>query len=134
MSNPLKRRMARAALLLAAGAAPVVSGGGQASAAELPTSDLSGLTALDNAAVETTLGSVTETANGMVEELAGDAARTAMPIIAPAAEELAAETAYTTGALLHSLAMTVAANSPSPYELEQILPSLDDPDLNGITL
>ncbi len=134
MSNPLKRRMAKAALLLAAGAAPVVTGGGQASAAELPTSDLTGLTALDSDPVDATLGGLTETANGMLEQLAGEAARTAMPILAPAVEEAATETAYTTGTLLHNLAMTMAQTGPSPDELERILPSLEDPDLHGITL
>jgi hypothetical protein len=54
MSLPLSRRIARAALLVAAGAAPVVGAAGSASAVDLPTAapSLSGLTALDAGAVE----------------------------------------------------------------------------------
>ncbi|MGA5700842.1 ATP-binding protein [Peterkaempfera bronchialis] len=49
MSLPLTRRIAQAALLVAAGAAPVVATAGTASAAELPrTADLGGLTQLDS--------------------------------------------------------------------------------------
>jgi hypothetical protein len=47
MSLPLTRRIARAALLIAAGAAPVVGAAGSASAVDLPQTPLDGLTALD---------------------------------------------------------------------------------------
>ncbi|MER5180366.1 ATP-binding protein [Streptomyces sp. NPDC002896] len=54
MSLPLSRRIARAALLVAAGAAPVVGAAGSASAVDLPTAapNLGGLTALDAGSVE----------------------------------------------------------------------------------
>ncbi|MBA2944350.1 ATP-binding protein [Streptomyces himalayensis] len=54
MSLPLTRRIARAALLVAAGAAPVVGAAGSASAAQLPVDapKLGGLTALDGGTVE----------------------------------------------------------------------------------
>ncbi|MBH0244931.1 hypothetical protein I3W98_21880, partial [Streptomyces cavourensis] len=56
MSLPLTRRIARTALLIAAGAAPVVGAAGAASAAELPrTPDLGGLTALDGAGLGNTV-------------------------------------------------------------------------------
>ncbi|GAA3501203.1 ATP-binding protein [Streptomyces prasinosporus] len=58
MSLPLTRRIARAALLVAAGAAAGVGAAGSASAApELPTApDLGGLTALDGATGDTVTG------------------------------------------------------------------------------
>ncbi len=56
MSLPLTRRIARAALLIAAGAAPVVGAAGSASALDhniAPTGSLGGLTALDAAGAGT---------------------------------------------------------------------------------
>ncbi|MFE4643426.1 ATP-binding protein, partial [Streptomyces sp. NPDC056730] len=51
MSLPLTRRIARAALLVAAGAAPVIGAAGAANAAALPqTTDLGAVSALDGAA------------------------------------------------------------------------------------
>ncbi|TLS41722.1 ATP-binding protein [Streptomyces montanus] len=68
MSLPLTRRIARAALLVAAGAAPVVGAAGSAGAAELPaTPDLGGVTTLDNA------GPTADGATRHVTGLAGDA-------------------------------------------------------------
>ncbi|CAL9447068.1 ATP-binding protein [Streptomyces sp. Tu 3180] len=69
MSLPLTRRIARAALLVAAGAAAGVGAAGSAGAApELPTAqNLGGLTAPDGATGDTVTGvtrNVTETAGG----------------------------------------------------------------------
>jgi hypothetical protein len=71
MSLPLTRRIARAALLVAAGAAPVVGAAGSASAVDLPTAapSLSGLTALDAGAVE----SVAPAAESTVAPVVGQA-------------------------------------------------------------
>ncbi|WP_130796839.1 ATP-binding protein [Streptomyces otsuchiensis] len=67
MSNPLKRRMAKVALVLAAGAAPVVATAGSASALSLPpTSDLGGLSGVD-----TDLGGTVEGAAQHTTEVAG---------------------------------------------------------------
>ncbi|MFF0437574.1 ATP-binding protein [Streptomyces sp. NPDC004327] len=66
MSLPLTRRIAQAALLVAAGAAPVVAAAGSAVAAEpslAPTGALSGLTSLDKAGAEGALGTATGVAN-----------------------------------------------------------------------
>lgn len=53
MSLPLARRIARTALLIAAGAAPVVGAAGAAGAAELPqASELGGLTTVDGAGLD----------------------------------------------------------------------------------
>ncbi|MFH8516774.1 ATP-binding protein [Streptomyces gelaticus] len=69
MSLPLTRRIARAALLIAAGAAPVVGAAGAAGAAELPqTPDLGGLTTLDGAG----LGKTVDGASQQGTEAAGD--------------------------------------------------------------
>lgn len=67
MSLPLTRRIARAALLIAAGAAPVVGAAGSASALALPQAPLDGLTALDAGA----LGSTVDGASQKTTELAG---------------------------------------------------------------
>ncbi|MEV6327166.1 ATP-binding protein [Streptomyces sp. NPDC051909] len=66
MSLPLTRRIAQAALLIAAGAAPVVAAAGSASAADqslAPTGALTGLTSLDKAGAEGALGTATGVAN-----------------------------------------------------------------------
>jgi hypothetical protein len=80
MSLPLTRRIAQAALLIAAGAAPVVGAAGSASAAttDLPANpDLAGLTALDNEQVGPTVDSaaqkVDSAAQLKITGIAGDA-------------------------------------------------------------
>ncbi|MER5826514.1 ATP-binding protein, partial [Streptomyces mirabilis] len=75
MSLPLTRRIARAALLIAAGAAPVVGAAGSASAAaELPaTPDLGGLTALDGAHVGNTVDGATQNVTGLAGATGGNA-------------------------------------------------------------
>ncbi|MFG3004812.1 ATP-binding protein [Streptomyces calvus] len=80
MSLPLTRRIARAALLVAAGAAAGVGAAGSASAApELPAApNVGGLTALDQAAgntVDDVARDVTKAA-GNTDEVAPTAART----------------------------------------------------------
>ncbi|URM89758.1 ATP-binding protein [Streptomyces sp. MRC013] len=103
MSLPLTRRIARAALLAAAGAASVVGAAGSASAADLPkTADLTGgVTTLDTAQVTDTVGTVSrdgsDLASGKTAEraapVAGEAldtaAEAAMPAFGAAAGELA---------------------------------------------
>ncbi|WP_371662426.1 ATP-binding protein [Streptomyces sp. NBC_00280] len=77
MSLPLTRRIARAALLVAAGAAAGVGAAGSASAAPagLPaTPSLGGLTALDTANVDAVTEAVPTTAGG---DVLGDTAKTA---------------------------------------------------------
>ncbi|MFI8825857.1 ATP-binding protein [Streptomyces sp. NPDC053431] len=82
MSLPLTRRIARAALLVAAGAAPVVGAAGSASALDhsiVPTGGLSGLTALDSAAAGSTVDTASQTATGVVGETGSKAVGTAAP-------------------------------------------------------
>ncbi|WP_329589512.1 ATP-binding protein [Streptomyces sp. NBC_01362] len=68
MSLPLTRRIARAALLIAAGAAPVVGAAGAAGAAELPQApELGGLTTVDGAG----LGKTVDGASQQGTEVAG---------------------------------------------------------------
>lgn len=56
MSHPLKRHLARVALVVTAGAAPVVGAAGAASAVELPsTNGLAPLSALDTGALPETV-------------------------------------------------------------------------------
>ncbi|MFE6496607.1 ATP-binding protein [Streptomyces sp. NPDC057748] len=69
MSLPLTRRIARAALLIAAGTAPVVGAAGAAGAAELPQApELGGLTTVDGAG----LGKTADGASQQGAQVAGD--------------------------------------------------------------
>ncbi|MER7695094.1 MULTISPECIES: ATP-binding protein [unclassified Streptomyces] len=90
MSLPLTRRIARAALLIAAGAAPVVGAAGAASAAELPQSpDLGGLTTLDGAG----LGGAVDGAAQQGTRAAGDTGGRIVGTAIPAAGETVGESA-----------------------------------------
>ncbi|MEU1487614.1 ATP-binding protein [Streptomyces sp. NPDC005752] len=80
MSLPLTRRIARAALLIAAGAAPVVGAAGAAGAAGLPqTPALGGLTSLDGAGVSSTLDSAAKQGSGVANETGGKVVGTTLP-------------------------------------------------------
>ncbi|MFD9247431.1 ATP-binding protein, partial [Streptomyces sp. NPDC059556] len=82
MSLPLTRRIARAALLIAAGAAPVVGAAGSASALDhslAPTGALGGVTALDAAGAGTAVDSASQTATGVVGATGSQAVGTAVP-------------------------------------------------------
>ncbi|MFK0289497.1 ATP-binding protein [Streptomyces sp. NPDC090442] len=83
MSLPVTRRIARAALLVAAGAAPVVTAAGSANAVELPPrgNELGGLSALDSANTSKTLDNTARTGVGMVDETGNEAARTLAPAL-----------------------------------------------------
>ncbi|MFJ8664971.1 ATP-binding protein [Streptomyces sp. NPDC093600] len=97
MSLPLTRRIARAALLVAAGAAPVVGAAGSASALDhglAPTGALSGITSVDGAAVGDTVEDASQTTTGLagqtggkkVGKAVGKAGETAAPVAGKAAE------------------------------------------------
>ncbi|GAA1929043.1 ATP-binding protein [Streptomyces durmitorensis] len=80
MSLPLTRRIARAALLIAAGAAPVVGAAGSANAAELPaTPDLGGVTALDGAGLGNTVDGAAQNATGLAGETGSKAVKKGVP-------------------------------------------------------
>ncbi|MEV3932007.1 MULTISPECIES: ATP-binding protein [unclassified Streptomyces] len=80
MSLPLTRRIARAALLIAAGAAPVVGAAGAAGAAGLPqTPALGGLTSLDGAGVSNTLDSTAKQGSSVADETGGKVVGTTLP-------------------------------------------------------
>ena len=80
MSLPFTRRIARAALLVAAGAAPLVGAAGTAGAVELPkTTGLDGVNTIDAATVGKTLGSASSTATKPAGATSGKALKTAMP-------------------------------------------------------
>ncbi|GAA0460059.1 ATP-binding protein [Streptomyces olivaceiscleroticus] len=80
MSLPLTRRIARAALLVAAGAAPVVGAAGSASAIDLPkAADLGGLTKVDPSSVTETAGDALENTSAVAGPVAGEAVRKAVP-------------------------------------------------------
>lgn len=80
MSLPLTRRIAKAALLTAAGAASVVGATGSAGAVDLQqATDLGGLSNLDTAGVTETAGDAAGTAAGLAGEVGGDALQGGMP-------------------------------------------------------
>ncbi|MDT0342512.1 ATP-binding protein [Streptomyces litchfieldiae] len=135
MSNPVARRLAKAAFLLAAGAAPVLGAAGQAAAADDPLlPDLGGLTKLDDDGLGDTVDRTGRSAAGLAEDVGDDALRTAAPIVMPLAHEVGASTATTTGALVHDVATTLSHTGPTPDEVARALPSLEDPDMHALTL
>ncbi|MEI5101692.1 ATP-binding protein [Streptomyces sp. PmtG] len=80
MSLPLTRRIARAALLVAAGAAPVVGAAGSAHAADLPAAPvLGGLSAVDGAHVGDTLDGAAQNVSGLAGEAGSKAVKKAVP-------------------------------------------------------
>ncbi|MGK5529954.1 ATP-binding protein [Streptomyces sp. URMC 129] len=134
MSNPLKRHLAKAALLLAAGAAPVAAAG-QAGAAEQPQSlDLSGLTSLDNGELEKTLNNATTTATGLAEDIGGGAVKAAMPIVAPLAHHVVSETGQTTSSAAEDLTRVLTERTADPKTLDTLLPTLANRRMNDLSL
>jgi hypothetical protein len=112
MSLPLTRRIARAALLVAAaGAAPVVAAGA-ANAASLPqATDLGGVTSLDGSSVGNSLDTGAQQATGMAGETGSHVVGTAIPaagktvggaakVAAPAAQRVAGDAAGSAGDML----------------------------------
>ncbi|MFE7042103.1 ATP-binding protein [Streptomyces atratus] len=80
MSLPLTRRIARAALLIAAGAAPVVGAAGAAGAAELPqTPELGGLTTVDGAGLGKTVDGASQQGTKAAGETGGKIVGTTLP-------------------------------------------------------
>ncbi|MFH8800082.1 ATP-binding protein [Streptomyces sp. NPDC017936] len=119
MSLPLTRRIARAALLVAAGAAAGVGAAGSAGAAPgLPaTPDLGGLTALDGANVGTTVDGAAQNVTGTAGEAGGKVVEQAVPAAGeaggkavkkatPAAQKAAGEAAGSAGGVLGDTAST----------------------------
>ncbi|MFH8569117.1 ATP-binding protein [Streptomyces sp. NPDC017993] len=88
MSLPVTRRIARAALIVAAGAAPVVAVAGTANAADLSkAADLGGLTKLDSASASETLNDTVKDGGGLLnsvgETVAGELAPAAVKATGP---------------------------------------------------
>ncbi|MEU1053770.1 ATP-binding protein [Streptomyces sp. NPDC005876] len=119
MSLPLTRRIARAALLVAAGAAAGVGAAGSASAApELPaTPNLAGLTALDGANVGATVDSAAQNVTKTAGETGGNAVKKAVPAAGktggsvvkqttPAAQKAAGDAAGAAGDIVGDTAKT----------------------------
>ncbi|MET9530660.1 MULTISPECIES: ATP-binding protein [unclassified Streptomyces] len=129
MSLSLTRRIARTALLIAAGAAPVVGAAGVASAAELPqTPNLGGVTALDGAGLGNSVDSAARTTTGMAGDAGSKAVKKAVPAAgktvgavgktaAPAAQKAAGDTAGSAGTLVGGTAQGVGGGLPSAGKL-----------------
>lgn len=116
MSNPLKRRMAKVAIVVAAGTAPVIAGAGAANAVSLPpATDLGGLTNLDADQLGHVVDGAAQAGTGLAGEVAGDTVKDALPAggqlagaatrtAAPAVQETAGTLAGGTGNLLSKTA------------------------------
>ncbi|WP_019545244.1 hypothetical protein [Streptomyces sulphureus] len=79
MSLPSTRRIAKAALLTAAGAASVVGTAGSASALTTDAPDLSGVSSLDGEGLGTTADETLRGTSGLAGETGGDAVRQTLP-------------------------------------------------------
>ncbi|MEV0372978.1 ATP-binding protein [Streptomyces sp. NPDC050636] len=117
MSLPVTRRIARAALLVAAGTAPVVGAAGSASALELPAK-APGLSNQDtsetaNNAAEATVGATNELAKGTVTKIVPAAAGTLVPTLLELAP-LTQGSAGTTGKVVKQAANQTAKQAAKP--------------------
>ncbi|MFD5320483.1 hypothetical protein [Streptomyces sp. NPDC127098] len=139
MSNPLRTRMAKAALLLAASAAPVVGAAGQASAAgPLLDPNVNGLDAtqllsLDEQSVNDATEAVDGVATPMLEELAGPVVEAAMPVVMPVVRDLGERTARDAGPMLQEAVTTVTGEPPTTQQILDGVPTVDD-KMNDISL
>jgi hypothetical protein len=136
MSNPLSRRIARTALLTAAGAATVVGAAGAASAVELPASPVGGINSLDGEGVGNTLDKTARDATSLAGETGGKTVKKAVPTAgkavgkagktaAPAAQHLAGNTANEAGDMLGEVASS-ATDSDLPVDRLGGLPILNN--------
>ncbi|MET8677615.1 ATP-binding protein [Streptomyces sp. NPDC004647] len=118
MSLPLTRRIARAALLVAAGAAPLVGAAGTASAADLPsTATLGKVGALDGAHLGKTLDGTSKRVGQQAGDSGSKTVKSSVPkaaktvggvgkATAPAAQKAARDAAGTTRGVLGDTATT----------------------------
>ncbi|MEV0776193.1 ATP-binding protein [Streptomyces sp. NPDC050433] len=135
MSLPLTRRIARAALLIAAGAAPVVGAAGSANAAALPqATDLGSVSQLDGAALGDTLDSGARQATGLAGEVGAETVATSVPAAGetlgdvakaatPVAQRAAGEAAGGAGQTLGDAATSVTENGLPTDSLGEGLPT-----------
>lgn len=92
MSNPLKRRMAQAAILLAAGTAPVVGAAGSASAVELNNTGLGGLTELESNGLGETVDGAAKSSTEFAGQAGGELVSSGVPAVGKAVGEAGRET------------------------------------------
>ncbi|MBO8187016.1 ATP-binding protein [Streptomyces spirodelae] len=119
MSNPLTRRIARTALLTAAGAATVVGAAGAASAVELPASPVGGVSNLDGEGVGNTLDKTARDTTSLAGHTGGNAVKKTVPAAgrtvgkagktaAPAAQHLTGSAVGEAGDMLGQVAAAAA--------------------------
>jgi hypothetical protein len=119
MSLPLSRRIARVALLVAAGAAPVIGAAGAASAADLASPELtSGLSSVDGANLGNNLDAASHKAGAVTSEVGHKALDTAVPATTdtvgktaktttPAAQKVAGQLGSSAGSAVGGAAQSV---------------------------
>ena len=134
-SGPLGRNLARVALLFAAGAAPVAAAAGEAAAVgPSPAPGLGALTSSDHSLLGDTVEDTAHATGSVVEQTGGDALRDVSPLLAPAAERVVQPTARDTSRFLTEAGRTLADSAPTPQQLAASAPSLENPDLTGLTI
>ncbi|MFD7921183.1 ATP-binding protein [Streptomyces sp. NPDC059740] len=147
MSLPVTRRIARAALLVAAGAAPVVGAAGAACAAEpVAAPNLGGLTAVDPGSLGDTVDGAARGATSLVGEVgaktmketvpaAGRTGGAAVKKVTPAAQKTAGQAAGTAGELVGDATHTTTKNGLSAATgLAPITKTLGGLPVNGLPL
>ncbi|GGT82297.1 MULTISPECIES: ATP-binding protein [Streptomyces] len=131
MTLPLTRRIARAALLVAAGAAPVVGAAGSASALDhslAPTGALSGVSSLDGAGVGNTVDGASKTATGLAgDKTVGKAVDRAGKTATPTAQKAAGSA----GEILGETAGAATESTPATDGLGEGVPSLGGLPIGG---
>ncbi|MFC5718840.1 ATP-binding protein [Streptomyces gamaensis] len=122
MSLPLSRRIARVALLVAAGAAPVIGAAGAANAADLKAPELGGLSAVDGANLGNNIESASHQTGAVTTETGTKAIKGTVPgatdtvaqtgkTVAPAANKAAGEAGSSAGSLVGNAAGTASKTS-----------------------
>jgi hypothetical protein len=136
MSLPLKRRIARAALLVAADAEPAPRQiTGAAAAEQTTTPELSGLTSLDKTAVDHAVQGASHKANDLATEAAGPTVARALPeagkaarkggrALDPVTRKVASDTGSTAAHTLDKTTRTLQGHDglPTPDQLAGNLP------------
>ncbi|MGK5630765.1 ATP-binding protein [Streptomyces sp. URMC 123] len=136
MSLPLTRRIARAALLVAAGAAPLVGAAGTAGAVEMPQNPVGGLSNVDGAGLGTAIDGTSQTTSSLVGEAGSNAISTAVPAsgktvgaagmtAAPAATETAEQAQGNLGKVVGDVSDITEDGMPTDALKTQGLPTGD---------
>ncbi|GAB2900799.1 hypothetical protein [Streptomyces mayteni] len=139
MTNPLRKRMAKAALLLAATAAPVAAAGQAHAAGPALNPNANGLgsatelLAMDEQTVNEAATTLNELATPTVERLVGPVVMEAMPVLMPVVRDVAQSAAQDGPPLVEDVVTTVTGEPPTVEDFLANVPTVDD-KMNDISL